>query len=242
MVIMDYRYTGIILGKRDVGETDRLYSIFTLEAGKIQALAKSVRKLEAKLAGFLENFTLTEIFIAKNQGSGKIKGSLVENNFSDLKKNYEALIKISMAVNMLDKLTTKENKDEKIFNLLKSFLEAMEETVRKKKEDKIDILALGFIFKLFEALGYKIEANHCSVCMGQLSKKNNFFSPENGGILCENCARTYSNNVRISNDSIKLIRIFYKNKIGSLSKLRVGKKEIDSLLAISSLFFKWIAS
>jgi DNA repair protein RecO (recombination protein O) len=237
---MDYRYTGIILSKKDVGETDRLYSIFTLESGKISALAKSVKKSQAKLAGFLENFTLTEIFLAKNQGTGKIKGSLVENNFPNLKNNYEALVKVSLAVNILDKLTTRENKDEKIFKLLKNFLEAVDEAVRKRKEDKIDILSLGFIFKLFDALGYRIEADHCSNCEGSLSKGNNFFSPENGGILCADCARNFSNKVPISNDSIKLMRIFYKNKIGSLQKLQVGKKEIDNLSTISNLFFKWI--
>lgn len=239
---MDYKYTGIILSKKDVGETDRIYSIFTLEAGKIQALAKSVRKPQAKLAGFLENFTLSEIFVAKNQGTGKIRGSIVENNFKNLRTSLEALTKASRAVNLLDKLTNRENKDEKIFALLKNFLESLDDSVKNKKEEKINLLDLGFIFKLFESLGYKIEANHCSQCGKSLSKSKNFFSPESGGIICNSCSLKTANKIPILDDSIKLIRIFHNNKIESLGKLKVGQKEISNLAMISKMFFQWINS
>ena len=40
---MDYKYNGIILSKKDVAETDRIYSIYTREAGKIRVLGKGVR-------------------------------------------------------------------------------------------------------------------------------------------------------------------------------------------------------
>jgi DNA repair protein RecO (recombination protein O) len=238
---MEYRYTGIVLGKRDVGETDRLYTILTLETGKIQCLAKSVRKLQAKLAGFLENFTLTEIFIAKNQGAGKIKGSLVENNFPNIRKSYEALLNVSKILNMLDRILIREEKDEKTFSLLRDFLQSMDKAIEDGREDRINILSLGFIFKMFESLGYKIKADCCSNCSKKLSQEGNFFSFENGGVVCPNCAGEISQKIRILSDSVKIIRIFHDNKIQSLSKLKVGKKEVDNLNLISNLFFQWIS-
>lgn len=237
---MEYRYNGIILSKRDVGETDRIYNIFTLEAGKIQCLAKGVRKPQAKLAGFLENFTLTEIFIAKNQGAGKIKGSLVENNFPNLRKNYEALLKTSKAVKILDKLMSREDKEEKIFLLLSDFLNSMDKAIKDNKEDKIEIIYLGFIFKLFDCLGYRIKADVCANCESKLSNSQNFFSPQNGGILCLECSREIANKIQILSDSIKIIRIFYGNKIESLLKLKTGKKETDNLNSVANLFYQWI--
>ncbi len=131
---------------------------------------------------------------------------------------------------------------EKLFLLLRNFLESLDESVRKKKEEKVDVLALGFMFKLFEALGYKIEANHCSQCIKPLSKNGNFFAFENGGIVCRNCAPKIANKIPILDGSIKLIRIFYKNKIESLSKFKVGQKEINNLAMVSKLFFQWINS
>jgi DNA repair protein RecO (recombination protein O) len=236
---MEYRYTGIILSKRDVGETDRLYNIFTFEAGKILCLAKGVRKSQAKLAGFLENYILTEIFIAKNQGMGKIKGSLVENNFPNLRKNYDALMKTSKAVKILDKLLNREDKEGGVFLLLRDFLYAMDKAANGKKEDKIEILYLGFVFKLFEQLGYKIKVDVCAGCEIKLSSVQNFFSPESGGILCSNCSA--ENKINILNDSIKIIRIFYSNKIESLLKLKTGKKETDNLNLIANIFYQWIS-
>ena len=60
---MEYKYTSIILDKKDVGETDRIYSFYTLEGGKIQSLAKGVRKSGAKLAGSLENFLFAGVIV-----------------------------------------------------------------------------------------------------------------------------------------------------------------------------------
>ncbi len=54
---MEYRYTAIVLGKKEVGETDRLYTFYTREQGKVRVVAKGVRKPEAKLAGQLENLS-----------------------------------------------------------------------------------------------------------------------------------------------------------------------------------------
>jgi recombinational DNA repair protein (RecF pathway) len=40
----------LFLSKRDVGETDRICTIYTLEGGKIKSIAKGVRKAHAKLS------------------------------------------------------------------------------------------------------------------------------------------------------------------------------------------------
>ena len=111
---MEYKYTGIILGKRDIGEADRIYSIYTLEAGKIQAKAIGVRRLNAKLAGHLETATLAEIFVAKTRGIGKITGAAALNYFGGIKKNLEAVSKVLLAFSRLNKIIFEQEKDEKI--------------------------------------------------------------------------------------------------------------------------------
>jgi DNA repair protein RecO (recombination protein O) len=238
---VDYKYTGIILGKRDIGEADRIYSIYTLEAGKIQAKAVGVRRLNAKLAGHLETATLAEIFTAKTKGIGKITGAAVLNYFVGIKKNIEAVSKVFYIFSRLDKIIFEQEKDEKIFYLLEKYLEVMEKLSAKAKDgEKMDIITLGFLFKFLEETGYKMETSKCVNCGNKLRPQNNYFSAEKGGILCEKCKNRQGKRINISSESVKMLRIFSKNKLESLVKLRVPEKEIKNLKIIAEEAINWV--
>ncbi len=237
---MDYKYTGIILGKKDVGETDRIYTIYTLESGKIRVLAKSVRKANAKLAGFLENFNLAEIFIAKSQGMGKITGSLVINNFSEIRNNLEIVRDVFDSVNILNKLIKDENGDRKIFEIFREYLETMDEIAKEDNQGKNEIISLGFAFRLFEELGYKIEVGNCAYCQEKIKEGNNFFDPEQGGVVCEKCLPNLKTRIKVSSNAIKIIRLIFRNSLKSLKKLKADKKDLDNLIIIKREFLKWI--
>lgn len=239
-ITMDYKYTGIILGKKDVGETDRIYTIYTLESGKIRVLAKSVRKANAKLAGFLENFNLAEIFIAKSQGMGKITGSLVINNFSEIKNNLETVRAVFDSIGLLSKMIKDESGDPKTFKLLREYLETMNEIAKENNQDKNEIISLGFSFKFFEELGYKIEVGNCAFCQEKIKEGNNFFDPQQGGIVCEKCLSNLKTRIRANANAIKIIRIFFQNNLKSLIKLKVDRKDLDNLKIIEREFSKWI--
>jgi len=239
---MIYNYTGIILGKYDIGEADRIYIIYTLEAGKIRAIAKGVRKPQAKLAGHLENFTLSNISVAKTRGMGKITGATAENNFSRVKNNFELLIEAFKASEILNRLVKEEERDERIFKLFLEYLKSMDNKSAAADVSILpNLLTQGFIFKLFDYLGYKIEANICVNCGKPFYREGNYFSAERGGILCGNCAAGFKNRIKTNANAIKIIRIFFKNNIKSLAKLRVEPKDINNLRIISQEFFRWIA-
>ena len=64
---------------------DRLYSIYTNEAGKIRVLGKGVRNPNAKLAGSLESVTYSEINVSRTKGLGKITSAVASNSFLAIK-------------------------------------------------------------------------------------------------------------------------------------------------------------
>ncbi len=73
-----YTTQGIILKKMDVGEADALYTIYTKDFGKIQALARGIRKEGAKLRGHLESLSLSAIrFVAGRGRERLIAASLI---------------------------------------------------------------------------------------------------------------------------------------------------------------------
>lgn len=237
---MDFKYSGIILSKRDVSETDRIYTIFTLESGKIKALGKGVRRPNAKLAGHLEPVTYSEIFLSKGRGIGKLTGSGVVENFSKIKSDIESLIQVSYAVKVLEKIIPEQQEEERIFKLFSEYLNAMEDLSGKNNPGKKAGITLGFFFKLLEESGYKLEIKRCVICDGRLQAGNNYFSASRGGIMCGNCQILEQKKLRVEDSSIKFMRVFAQNKIGNLEKLSFSKKDIDNLGKIARAALDWI--
>lgn len=227
---MDYRYHAIILGKRDIGETDRLYIIYTLEDGKLNAIGRGARKSNAKLAGNLEPVTYSEIFMARSRGRGNVTGAIGIDFFPNIKLDYVATRNVFFTFNIFEKIISDQEKDENVFDLLLGYLKAMDKASSGNvSENKIDILSLGFLLKLLDRLGYKLEAQMCVGCGQRLSLGNNFFSAKSGGILCPDCAKDKNKAVQVSDGAIKLVRILMKNRIDNFSKIEASKQDIDYL-------------
>lgn len=247
---MEYKYTSIILGKKDVGETDRIYSLYTLEGGKIQTLAKSVRKSGAKLAGLLENFTYVDISVARNQGMGKITGAVVENNFSSLRMEYDSISKAFESLNIFNKLVDLNQRDPELFMLLKEYLEAIDSQslvsstiLSSDFKDKIDLLSAIFLFKLLNSLGYGIELDLCAECGKEYKKSQDeefFFSAKSGGLICDYCARNIQSQLKLSGNTIKLMRLSLENGIKPFMKLKVKRKDVDFLSITINEILAWI--
>ena len=237
---MEYKYQAIILSKNDISETDRIYSAYTLEVGKIRFLAKGVRKPNAKLAGNLETITFCEIFLAKNRGMGKITGVFSLENFLPIKENIFSLEKVFYVFRILNRLISEEEKDEKIFTLLFSFLKILENFKSSDEELKIEIVTVGMVFKLLNFLGYRLEMKNCVQCGRKLEKGKNYFSSQRGGVICGQCINFERKRIRISDDAIKLIRIFLDNKIENFEKIKTEKSNLDNLKIIIKDELDWI--
>lgn len=237
---MDYKYTGIVLSKINVGETDRIYTIYTKEAGKVRFLGKGVRKPNAKLAGSLEPLTLSEIFVAKSQGMGKITGAIVSENFYKIKTDIDILNKINYVLKIFSRVIVEQEQDKNVFEILEGFLKSLNKLAGAKgTENKSDILVLGFLFKLLGEMGYQMEVEKCVQCQEKLKPENNYFSATRGGVLCQNCHAVEEKRIKISSESIKLIRIILKNKIENLTKLQVAQKDINNLKVIMQETINW---
>ncbi len=58
---------GIILRRTDYGEADRIITFLTSDFGKINAMAKGVRRSKSKLAGGIELFSVSELHFIKGK-------------------------------------------------------------------------------------------------------------------------------------------------------------------------------
>lgn len=238
---MEYRANAIVLKKKEVGETDRLYTLFTDNHGKIQVVAKGVRKSEAKLAGQLENFTLAQIMIVKGRGTGKIAGAVAEKSFIHLRSDVDILKRVLDAVNNFERLVGLDEKDDELFHLLENYLTLANDLVKENKKEKMFLLTEGFLFQLFAHLGYEIETGVCAVSGEKLKTgENYFFSPSSGGILRSEHVHGAKGAFPISENAIKLIRLILGNKLESLARIQLAEGQLREIRQVSTRFYQWI--
>ncbi len=220
-----------MLRKREVGETDRFYTFLSREQGKVTAIAKGVRKGEAKLASSLETATLAEIMVARTRGVGKITGAVLEQSYPALHLSYEAIREVTRFFSDVDRLVEPEEKDEALFMLLKIYLELVEQTVTLGKESRqVKLLTEATYYQLFSLLGYQLELAECSVSHERLRKGERFFiSFEVGGIISEAHVREARDAQPISENAIKALRLIVTQSLQHIPKVVLDDRTLEEI-------------
>jgi len=85
----NYQAEAIIIKKTKLGEADRILTLYTPHLGKIQAVAKGVRRPRSKLSGHLELLTYSLVSLARGKNLDTITGSQTINSFLPLKSDLE---------------------------------------------------------------------------------------------------------------------------------------------------------
>lgn len=239
---MEYNYTAIILKKRKIGETDRLYTFYTLEAGKLQSIGRGIRKSKAKLAGHMETLNQANLIIARRHGLGNIASAITEQYFLGIKSDESVLSMVFEAINSFERLVDMEEKDEDLFVLLRSYLSTVDALVQDGKQEKVAIVTQGFLFQFLSHLGYHLEMRSCAVSGEALSSSSRYcFSPDAGGVIDVRHVRHAQKVVSISENAIKVIRIFFRSKLSSLERLQVNREDLMRVEHVSRAFLQWIA-
>ncbi len=237
---MEYRYTAIILKKKEIGETDRLYTVYTKEAGKLSLVAKGVRKPEAKLASQLETFNAVSLSVQKGKGRGNISGAIAEESFSNIRKHPETIFSILKTIGSVEKQVGFEERDEYLFSLLEKFL-LLANTMSVSRPEKIPLLVEAFLVQFLDHLGYRIEANVCAASGERLSETDRlFFSPSAGGVVSSIHSKNGAQAVPIGAPAVKLLRIFLANKLEHIGKISTDDRSLREVSLAVRRLFEWI--
>lgn len=236
---MELRYTAIVLKKREVGETDRLYTFFTREGGKVMALAKGVRKPTAKLAAALENLTLVDLTLVGGRGWAKVAGAVAEDTYPVLRRSPEYVALALVELGRFDRLVGEGERDPGLFDLLVTYLQMLVRAAVKNDWERGQMLSAGFFFQLARHLGYGNELYRCVLC-GQPVRESEALtlSGEAGGIL--HAAHETTGAVVVSPVLVKLLRLFAETPLSGLEKVIVGARPAREVGSLAKQVFLWI--
>jgi len=241
-----YRTRGIVLKKNDRGESDQILTFYTKEFGKLEILGKAIRKIKSKLRSGAELFYLSEIEFIQGKAYKTLTDAILIEKFKNPRDDLKKL-KIAYQVSeTLDTLVDKQEKDEKIFDLLEEIFRKLDNCKIENSLEignwKLKIIYCYFLWNLLSALGYQVDFYHCVICQKKLSPQNLYFSLEEGGIICGDCCRKTKKCGAIAPEAIKIIRLFLKRDWAVLEKLKISEQYLNQLDLISRQYLSYYKS
>jgi len=236
-MFIHYRTQGIVLKKENRGESDQLFTVFTKDFGKLEILGKGIRKITSKLRAGIEIFYLSEIEFVQGKNQKILTDAISIKKFKKIRRDLSKL-KIAYKISeVLSKLIRGEEKDEKIWSLLKDTLEKLENY--QFKIDNLKLIYYYFFWNLISFLGYKPQLYFCLLCGRKLKPKKLYFSKE-GGILCESCFKKKKEGILITPEVVKILREILNQNWEILKKLKIEKEHFKWLKKVSNIYFQKI--
>jgi len=228
-----YRTFGFVFKKTDTGEADRIFSVFSKDFGRIEILAKGIRKISAKLKSQIEIFSISEIEFVQGKYHKVLIGALQTERFKKIRKDLKKLNFAFKISQILDSLLKGQEREERIYNLLSEIFFSLSRT---KKEE---IVFLAFFWRLISILGYSLNLDFCQIC--QRKPKKFFIDFEVGGLICENCKKNAKMIKEIDSSGIKFLKLLQREKIDFLERLKIGKETLKEILSLSLDYFQFLA-
>jgi DNA repair protein RecO (recombination protein O) len=224
-----YRTEGVVLRRQDLGEADRLTTIYSRDYGKLRLVAKGVRRPQSRKAGHLEPFTRVALLIARGRELDIITQAETLDDYSGFRNNLDQLSQASYIVELLDHFTFEdgEGNQTQYQLLLNSF-----DRLAENKADPHAVI-LYFELRLLDLVGYRPELFRCVECGSEIRPEDQYFSSQQGGILCPACGRNKKQLYSITLPGLKVLRHYQRSNFETASMPKISAElflEVDRLM------------
>lgn len=216
---MDFIKTlAITLRRTDYKDSSQIITFYTRDYGKIQTLAKGVKRSVKGICGGIDLLTYNHIvFIRKSSPKLNILTEwFLRDNFHLLREKQRKYFSALYILELIREFTEDNDRNELLFDL---FVNTLRE-IANKVEPTVNIIA--FEVQMLALLGYMPEINHCVSCKKKLHTRTMFFfSALEGGVVCSDCGRNIKKKVKISGGTIAAINYLAGREIQNAGRLSI---------------------
>lgn len=222
----------LILRRRDVNDADRVLVVFTPGEGKIELLAKGVRKTTSRKAGHLEPFTHVALVIAQARTWDIITEAATIESFRYLRTNLDAIGRASYLCELVDGFTDSGDDNRPLWDLLLLGLRELDQGTARAGDLPANLLR-WFDLQLLSLTGFQPQFFHCLGCGGDLEPVLNFLSLTAGGVFCPRCGAHRDDVEPLDADTLKVLRFLQSQPWEAVQRLhgRPGvMRAVDSVV------------
>lgn len=215
-------------------ETSWIVTCLTRSHGKVKGIVKGARKWKSPWLSACELLTYAQIVFYE-----KTKSNLhLITDISVLKSNERIRSRLSTLVHgsyfaeLMDALLEENDPQEPLFDLLHATVALIE-----KANVVPQVLARAFEIKALELAGFLPRSAGCMQCRAREAAKF-FFSPSQGGILCERCHAQVRGGFVITGASLRVMNQFSTSKLDSVQTLELTPQVNQELEQIARQFIE----
>lgn len=229
-----YQTEAVIIKKTKLGEADRILTLYSIDLGKIQGVAKGIRRPRSKLAGHLELLTHSQVTFTRGRNLDTIIGSQTIDSFLPLKSDLDLTAYALYAAELVNQFTAEHMENRVVFQLLVELMHGLSRTSDHQ------LVLRHFELHLLETSGYRPQLQECVVCRQPLKPVTNLFSSSAGGILCAGCRRNQELVFPISVDSLKTLRWLQDNDLETALRLKISPQLSRELEMTTRNYIKYL--
>jgi DNA repair protein RecO (recombination protein O) len=177
-----FKTEGVVLRSIRYGEADRVLHLYTVDRGRVGAVAKGVRRVRSRLGGRLE--PLSRVRLVLHRGRGElctVSQADTVHAHAGVRDRRESLERAVQACDAVLRLLDTTDPNRPAYNLLCNELALLD----AEPEIATRAHALAFRAKLLLAAGFAPELASCASCGDR--EHLGAFSPSAGGVVCAGC-------------------------------------------------------
>lgn len=200
----------VVIGRRDMGEADRLATLYTQDWGKISVRFVGVSLAKGRLKALAEPIVFAEfrLYMKPHAAIAKAIGGELINTFPTIRSDFDRTIEAMACCEMIDRLTPEQNPNAEKYGLIVSVLEALDRAPSPW-------LTTSFGLRLLDLAGIGVEAPpDIAPRLWQVLKKDSFDAvtkiPEDQG-LAARCRQILESHVEAQAGRALRSRLFRRS-------------------------------
>jgi DNA repair protein RecO (recombination protein O) len=173
----------VVIGRRALGESDRLVDFYTFEFGRVTGVAKRARRPRSRFGSSLELFTLGELVFFDSGRSELVRVDHFDTiqPFVTVREDLERLGRGAWVVESLARLSAERDANARLFQLLVRALRGLELSPRPRW------VGSCFALRAVDLLGHRPRLDRCTVCARAYPFPDAVLDVVAGGVVCGHC-------------------------------------------------------
>lgn len=220
-----YKTEGVVLRHHDLGDADKIITVYSPYLGKLRVVGKGVLKPKSRLGGHVEPLSRVSLLIARGTNLDVISQVSPIDSFVGLRDDLERTAQGFYVAELLDLFTGEEDASPELYEAFLETLNAL--TVNRDG----GLVLRRFELRLLSILGFAPELDSCVSCRESEFRGGVWFSPRSGGALCSECADGEGSAFPMSRDAVVSFR-YLRNSDASA----IAEKETPERLAAEMEF------
>lgn len=224
-----YKTEGVILRRRNLGEADTIFTVFSPTVGKFEAIAKGVRKVRSHMRGHLEPLTRSGLMLARGRSLDVFTQAETIDPYRRLHEDLDRSALGMYCCELIDRFGSENIAQEAVYLLLIDALAALDGGAPAH-------VTRYFEVRLLELTGYALHLHACALCDARLPEAETLISARSGGLVCTDCRAKAGSGRILSVRAVKVLRFAANATIEQFASLRVDtdtEREVGAALAES---------